>query len=77
MSTLLKYVATELECFGSECLKECGQDKSISCAQEGYWGWNRVKNWPLKENKKAWRRIYKSLLLLDYLGKFCDVLGYL
>ena len=26
MSTLLKYVATELECFGSECLKECGQD---------------------------------------------------
>ena len=34
MSTLLKYVATELECFGSECLKECGQDKSIDCPSD-------------------------------------------
>ena len=45
-------------------------NKSIRCAQEGYRGWHRVLNWPQKENKKAWRRIYKSLLLLDYLGMF-------
>ena len=29
MSISLKYVATELECFGNECLKECGQDNSV------------------------------------------------